>query len=72
MLMDESLTSETLVARALVGRSEAQLRHDILPESDERRSSGKILHVRFNSHPKRRWDRVTCPRTSANFVRSQI
>ena len=45
MLMDESLTSETLVARALVGRSEAQLRHDILPESDERRTFREKIHM---------------------------
>ena len=38
MLIDESLTNETLMARALVGRSEAQQRHDILPEGDERQT----------------------------------
>jgi CheY-like chemotaxis protein len=38
MLMDESLTIDTIRERALVGRSEAQMRHEILPDGDERQT----------------------------------
>ena len=45
VLMDELLSSETLMARALVGKSEAQLRHDILPEGDERQTMREKIHL---------------------------